>query len=109
MADYDHTSEFPSPKSFSFSFPALTSVLFSRACYMALHCVPGLSCGRLSVNPEPWYRPFGWVFRCAARSVFPDMRSIIACAGGVSIFSLCWLNELMRPCRALTFGPLLRL
>ncbi len=108
MADCNHTPVFPTSKSFSFSFPALTSVLFSRACHLALHYMCGLSYGRLSVKSEPLNRFFGWLSCCAARSVFPDVRSI-ACAGGLSIFSLCGLSELLRPGRALVFSPLLRL
>lgn len=108
MADCNHTPVFPTSKSFSFIFPALMSVLFSRACHTALHYMCGLSCGRLSVKPEPLHRFFGWLSCCAARSVFPDVRSM-ACAGGLSIFSLCGLSERMRPGRALASGPLLRL
>jgi|GEM_PF-2796455 len=108
MADCNHTPVFPTSKSFSFSFPALTSVLFSRACNTALHYMCGLSCGRLSVKSGPLRRFFGWLSCCAARSVFPDVRSM-ACAGGLSIFSLYGLSERMRPGHALSSGPLLRL
>ncbi len=90
MADYHHTSEFPSPKSFSFSFPALTSVLFFRACDLAWHPVPWLSSGRLSVESEPYRRLFWPVSRCAARCFFPDMRGV-AGAGGWLLLSPLWL------------------
>ena len=89
MADYDHTSEFPSPKSFSFSFPALTSVLLSCACNLAWYTVPWLNSGRLSVNAEPYHRLFWPVSRGAARCIFPVLRSA-AGAGGLLLLPPLW-------------------